>query len=145
MNNERFIEEVFEIAFGDNAINRDYSKQEVINKLKDFSDTSLLVQELEERVDTSNYTEMYNELQCINEYISKCPATNISDIDNILDDGDVYVVTVSMAIDKEDLEALNKKDNLENGEYSERKHTRKILGFIKDIPEKEVNKLEKTI
>lgn len=75
MNNERFIEEVFEIAFGDNAINRDYSKQEVINKLKDFSDTSLLVQELEERVDTS----------------------------------------------------------------------RKILGFIKDIPEKEVNKLEKTI
>ena len=96
-------------------------------------------------MNNEQFIKTYNELQCINEYISKCPATNISDIDNILDDGDVYVVTVSMAIDKEDLEALNQKDNLENGEYSERKHTRKILGFIKDIPEKEVNKLEKTI
>ena len=70
-------------------------------------------------MNNERFIETYNELQCINEYISKCPATNISDIDNILDDGDVYVVTVSMAIDKEDFEALYLNVNLENGEYSE--------------------------
>ena len=34
----KFVEEVFEIAFGDNAINRDFSYQEVLNKLKEDSD-----------------------------------------------------------------------------------------------------------
>ena len=32
---EQFIEEVFELAFGDNAINRDFSFQEVLTKLKE--------------------------------------------------------------------------------------------------------------
>jgi hypothetical protein len=35
---ENFIEEVFEIAFGDNAINRDFSFQEVLAVLKEDSD-----------------------------------------------------------------------------------------------------------
>lgn len=35
---ENFIEEVFEIAFGDNAINRDFSFQEVLTVLKKDSD-----------------------------------------------------------------------------------------------------------
>ncbi len=46
MNNERFIEEVFEIAFGDNAINRDFSKQEVLSRLRKFSDDALLMENI---------------------------------------------------------------------------------------------------
>ena len=34
MKKEQFIEEVFEVAFGDNAINRDFSYEEVIQELK---------------------------------------------------------------------------------------------------------------
>ena len=33
-----FIEEVFEIAFGDDAINRDFSYEEVLEELRDNSD-----------------------------------------------------------------------------------------------------------
>jgi len=39
-----FIEQVFEIAFGDNAINRDFTYDEVIEKLKEFSDNSLILE-----------------------------------------------------------------------------------------------------
>ena len=35
---EKFIEDVFEIAFGDNAINREFSYEEVLNVLRDKSD-----------------------------------------------------------------------------------------------------------
>lgn len=41
---EDFIEQVFEIAFGDNAINRNFTYDEVIEKLKEFSDNSLIVE-----------------------------------------------------------------------------------------------------
>jgi len=36
-----FIENVFEIAFGDDAINKDYSREEVLIKLREFSDGSV--------------------------------------------------------------------------------------------------------
>jgi len=36
-----FIEEVYEIAFGDEALNRDFSPEEVIAELKSFSDKAL--------------------------------------------------------------------------------------------------------
>ena len=36
-----FIEQAFEIAFGDNAINKNYSSEEVLQKLQDFSDDAL--------------------------------------------------------------------------------------------------------
>lgn len=36
-----FIEQVFELAFGDDAINRNYTRQEVLEKLKEFSDKGL--------------------------------------------------------------------------------------------------------
>ena len=36
-----FLEEAYEIAFGDNAINRDFSPKEVIEELKSFSDKAL--------------------------------------------------------------------------------------------------------
>lgn len=38
-----FIDEVFEIAFGDNAVNKDYSVEEVLDQIKEFSDKSLYV------------------------------------------------------------------------------------------------------
>ena len=38
---KQFIEEVIEIAFGDNAINRDYSMGEVLDRLMEFSDDAL--------------------------------------------------------------------------------------------------------
>ena len=34
----KFIEQVFEVAFGDDAINRDYSTEEVLEELKSNSD-----------------------------------------------------------------------------------------------------------
>ena len=45
---EAFIEEVFEIAFGDNAINRDYSMGEVLDRLMEFSNNALKYEEREE-------------------------------------------------------------------------------------------------
>ena len=45
---EAFIEEVFEIAFGDNAINRDYSMGEVLERLMEFSDNALKYEEGED-------------------------------------------------------------------------------------------------
>lgn len=39
---------VYEIAFGENAINRDFSEEEVLAKLREFSDKSLQVDEAEE-------------------------------------------------------------------------------------------------
>lgn len=41
MNKDQFIEEVFEIAFGDSAINRDFSFEEVLEELSRFSDEAL--------------------------------------------------------------------------------------------------------
>ena len=45
---QAFIEEVFEIAFGDNAINRDYSMGEVLDRLMEFSNNALKYEEGEE-------------------------------------------------------------------------------------------------
>ena len=36
-----FIEEVYEIAFGDEALNRDFSPDDVIDELQSFSDKAL--------------------------------------------------------------------------------------------------------
>ena len=41
MTKDQFIEEVYEIAFGDNAINRDFSFEEVLQELLRFSDDAL--------------------------------------------------------------------------------------------------------
>ena len=45
---QAFIEEVFEIAFGDNAINRDYSMGEVLDRLMEFSNNALKYEEEED-------------------------------------------------------------------------------------------------
>jgi hypothetical protein len=44
MNDKMFIENVFEIAFGDDAINKDYSKEEVLERLEKFSELALEVE-----------------------------------------------------------------------------------------------------
>ena len=41
MTKDQFIETVYEIAFGDNAINRDFTQEEVIAELKKFSNDAL--------------------------------------------------------------------------------------------------------
>ena len=38
---KKFIEETYEIAFGDDAINRDFSPEEVITELQSFSNKAL--------------------------------------------------------------------------------------------------------
>tara|TARA_B100002019_G_C20839663_1_gene389272 strand:- start:220 stop:462 length:243 start_codon:yes stop_codon:yes gene_type:complete len=48
---EAFIEEVFEIAFGDNAINRDYSMGEVLDRLMEFSNNAYRYEEGEDLCD----------------------------------------------------------------------------------------------
>ncbi|HKL23370.1 MAG TPA: hypothetical protein VJ895_01320 [Candidatus Nanoarchaeia archaeon] len=42
-----FKEEIFEIAFGDNAINKDYAEEEVVAKIREFSDKALQVEQNE--------------------------------------------------------------------------------------------------
>lgn len=53
---QTFIEDAFEIAFGDNAIYKDYSFKEVLKRLRDFSkkayafDEEMLLRELQEKL-----------------------------------------------------------------------------------------------
>ena len=42
MTKDQFIEQVFELAFGDNAINRDFEYSEVIEQLEEYNEHSLL-------------------------------------------------------------------------------------------------------
>ena len=41
MNNTQFLEQIYEIAFGDDAINRDWHPDAVIEELTSFSDKAL--------------------------------------------------------------------------------------------------------
>ena len=41
MDNKQFIEQVYEITFGDNAINRNFSHEEVIEQLKEINEDSV--------------------------------------------------------------------------------------------------------
>ena len=40
-----FIEQIYELAFGDDAINRNFSHDEVIEQIREYSDTALEVEE----------------------------------------------------------------------------------------------------
>jgi hypothetical protein len=46
MTDKQFKEAVYELAFGDNAINKGYSDEEVIAVLREFSDDALRYEEL---------------------------------------------------------------------------------------------------
>lgn len=41
-----FLEKTFEIAFGDDAINKNYTMIEVVNKLREFSDDALRYEDM---------------------------------------------------------------------------------------------------
>ena len=43
-----FIENVFEVAFGDDAINKDFTYQEVLDRLDEFSSLALLAGDVED-------------------------------------------------------------------------------------------------
>ena len=45
---DEFIEKVFEIAFGNDAIKKDYSRDDVLEKLMEFSNNALKLEELED-------------------------------------------------------------------------------------------------
>ena len=47
MKKDEFVEEVFQIAFGFDAINKDYSYDEVIDQLLEFSEDALKYEESE--------------------------------------------------------------------------------------------------
>lgn len=51
MTDKEFIEQVYEIAFGDNAINRDFTKEEVLAELSEFSAKALEFDEMLESCD----------------------------------------------------------------------------------------------
>ena len=59
----RFIEEIYEIAFGDNAIHRNFSHDEVIDRIREFSDTALEVEDGTERKLIDEITEVYDGLR----------------------------------------------------------------------------------
>ena len=44
---DEFIEKVFEIAFGNDAIKKDYTRDDVLERLIEFSNKSLKLEELE--------------------------------------------------------------------------------------------------
>jgi len=54
MTDKEFIEEVYEIAFGDNAINREFTQQDVLDQLRQFSDDSC--EKHGEEFDAASYT-----------------------------------------------------------------------------------------
>tara|TARA_R110002051_G_scaffold244214_1_gene304132 strand:+ start:80 stop:295 length:216 start_codon:yes stop_codon:yes gene_type:complete len=45
-----FMEAIYEVAFGDDAINRDFTKEEVLEKLREYSDKALKFDELGESI-----------------------------------------------------------------------------------------------
>jgi len=47
MSDKEFIEEVYEIAFGDDAINRDFSYEEVLERLREFSDKAYILYDMD--------------------------------------------------------------------------------------------------
>jgi len=55
MTKQNFIEAVYEIAFGDDAINRDFSQREVLDRLRTFAYNDL---KWTEHVDEENHSYM---------------------------------------------------------------------------------------
>lgn len=45
MNDDKFKEEVFEIAFGDDAVYKDYTNEEVVNRLKEMNEAAVNYEE----------------------------------------------------------------------------------------------------
>ena len=61
MTPEQFMEEVYEIAFGDQAYYRGFFPEEVIEQLREFSDNALIYEELS--LEPEQYEEMDKQLE----------------------------------------------------------------------------------
>ena len=48
MNKDEFVEEIFEIAFGDDAINRGFEFEEVVTRIREYSDKAYEAEENED-------------------------------------------------------------------------------------------------
>ena len=60
LTDKQFIEAVYEIAFGEDAINRNFGHAEVIEQLEEFSDDSLKWDSIPDE-DKEEWEEAYNE------------------------------------------------------------------------------------
>lgn len=49
MSDKEFIEEIYELAFGDDAIKKGYTKEEVIQRVKEYSDLALKAEKRKQR------------------------------------------------------------------------------------------------
>ena len=58
-----FVENVFELAFGDNAINKEYTKQEVLKRLREFSDLALKQKDIIECLEACEGAELERTLR----------------------------------------------------------------------------------
>ncbi len=58
----KFIFEVYEIAFGENAIGRNFTAQEVLQRLREFSDNAL-------KVETKHVMSLREQVNCIKNQI----------------------------------------------------------------------------
>ena len=58
MNNTQFIEQIYEIAFGDDAINKGYSQEDVIERLFDYSNDALKYEELVDNITKTEYNKI---------------------------------------------------------------------------------------
>tara|TARA_B100000925_G_scaffold258233_1_gene213047 strand:+ start:947 stop:1189 length:243 start_codon:yes stop_codon:yes gene_type:complete len=61
MTPKQFMEEVYEIAFGDQAYYRGFFPEEVIEQLREFSDNALIYEELS--LEPEQYEEMDKQLE----------------------------------------------------------------------------------
>ena len=48
-------------------------------------------------------TDKWDDVGCVKEYLSACPYAEFTQIDDIYEDGDVYILAIGMAVRKEDL------------------------------------------
>ena len=70
MSDLEFIEEVFELAFGANAIDRDFTREEVLSQLNNFSNDALSFEEANDII-VAQYSSIDGFLKKRKEYLDK--------------------------------------------------------------------------
>lgn len=60
MDTKEFKEAIYELAFGDNAINRGFSEEEVVATIKEFANESWIAEEQAAKLAVSTYILIYN-------------------------------------------------------------------------------------
>ena len=63
MVNSDFTKEIYELAFGCDAINRDFSKEEVIEKLREFSNQAWLYEQIKQTENKMKYALIIDDSQ----------------------------------------------------------------------------------